>query len=72
MVINIIFETPSPRKPLEVVNQWKDKYLIELHQFNPITVDDFYLAHKKEHVDGIIDLSIKHEIIFELKNKATF
>jgi acetoin utilization deacetylase AcuC-like enzyme len=60
MVVDIIFETPSPRKPLEVVNQWKEKYPIELMDFNPITVDDFYLAHKKEHVDGIIDLSIKN------------
>lgn len=60
MVVDIIFETPSPRKPLEVVNQWKDKYPIEISDFNPVTVEDFYLAHKKEHVDGIIDLSIKN------------
>jgi acetoin utilization deacetylase AcuC-like enzyme len=60
MVVDIIFETPSPRKPLEVINQWKEKYPIDLYDFAPVNIEDFYLAHKKEHVDGIIDLSIKN------------
>jgi acetoin utilization deacetylase AcuC-like enzyme len=60
MVVDKIFETPSPRKPLEVVTQWQNKYPISLHSFAPVLVDDFYLAHKKEHVDGIIDLSISN------------
>jgi acetoin utilization deacetylase AcuC-like enzyme len=60
MVVDIIFETPSPRKPLDVVEQWKERYPVEIHDFAPVTVEDFYLAHKKEHVDGIIDLSIKN------------
>jgi len=60
MVVDLIFETPSPRKPLEVVNQWQEKYPIEIHDFNPVNINDFYLAHKKEHVDGVIDLSIKN------------
>lgn len=58
MVVDIIFETPSPRKPLEVVNQWKEKYPVSIRDFSPVTVEDFYLAHKKEHVDGLINLTI--------------
>lgn len=60
MVVDIIFETPSPRKPLEVIEQWKNHYPIKIHDFSPLTVNDFYLAHKKEHVDGIINLQVKN------------
>jgi acetoin utilization deacetylase AcuC-like enzyme len=58
MVVDIVFETPSPRKPLEVVHQWRDRYSIEIKDFPPLTMEDFQLAHKKEHVEGIVNLTI--------------
>lgn len=56
MVVNIPLPSPSPRKPLEVVNQWKDKYSIVINNFPPINNDDIYLAHEKVHADAIIAL----------------
>lgn len=53
-----VLETPSPRKPLEVVAQWIERYPVDVRDFPPATVDDFYLAHQREHVDGVIGLRI--------------
>lgn len=58
MVVDIILESPSPRKPLEVVDQWRECYPIALHDFPPLAVKDFDLAHKPEHVRGVIALEI--------------
>lgn len=60
MVVDIIFETPSPRKPAEVVAQWQQRYPIALMDFAPVSTDDFYLAHAKEHIDGLLALTIKN------------
>ena len=60
MVVDIIFETPSPRKPAEVVAQWQQRYSLALHDFPPATTEDFYLAHERQHVDGLLNLSIKN------------
>jgi acetoin utilization deacetylase AcuC-like enzyme len=56
MVVTKRLETPSPRKPLEVVTQWIDKYPIEILDFNKLEISDFYLAHEKVHVNNIIEL----------------
>lgn len=58
MVVDIELESPSPKKPLEVVEQWRERYAIELHDFPPLTTKDFDLAHKPEHVRGVIALEI--------------
>jgi len=58
MVVDLIMESPSPRKPLEVVGEWKQKYKVEIKTFSPLTVEDFYLAHDKKHIDGLLNLSI--------------
>lgn len=69
MVSNIVLSSPSPRKPLEVINEWKNKYPnnIEVHDFDPLEKEDFYLAHDKEHVDKI--LSLKKKNGFSTKHK---
>lgn len=58
MVVDVELETPSPKKPAQVVAQWQQLYPVEIVDFPPCTVNDFYLAHDKKHVDGILDLSI--------------
>lgn len=71
MVANIILSSPSPRKPLEVINEWKNKYKddIEIMDFLALDKEDFYLVHEKEHVDKIFSLkktngfSTKHQEI---------
>lgn len=69
MVANVILSSPSPRKPLEVINEWKNKYnqSIEIIDFFPLERKDFYLAHDKEHVDKILDLKKKNG--FSTKHK---
>jgi len=62
MVANIILSSPSPRKPLEVINEWKNKYKdnINIIDFLPLDKEDFYLVHNKEHVDKIFSLKKKN------------
>lgn len=58
MVVEIDLESPSPKKPREVVTEWKQNYPIEVIDFVPLTEEDFCLAHTTEHVRGIISLQI--------------
>ena len=58
MVVDIPLESPSPRKPLEVVEQWRRRFDIEVLGFEPATVDDFCLAHARSHVEGVLSLRI--------------
>lgn len=58
MVVDVVFETPSPRKPGEVVAQWKERYPVDIKGFSPASVSDFYLAHDRGHVDGILSQRI--------------
>ncbi len=60
MVVSIPLESPSPRKPQEVVQAWQQLYPIALHGFAPATVEDFYLAHTRAHVDGVLALQIRN------------
>lgn len=60
MVVSIPLETPSPRKPLEVVQAWRELYPIAEHTFPPASREDFYLAHAPEHVDGVFALQIRN------------
>jgi len=57
--INALFPTdsPSPRKPALVVEDWTDNKLnIRVVAPHPVSTEDFYLAHRKSHVDEIIAL----------------
>lgn len=58
MVVDIPLESPSPRKPLKVVEQWRRRFDIEVLGFEPATVDDFCLAHARSHVEGVLSLQI--------------
>lgn len=58
MVVEIDLESPSPKKPREVVTEWRQRYPVEVIDFAPLSEADFCLAHKAEHVDGIISLKI--------------
>lgn len=73
MVSNVVLSSPSPRKPLEVTNEWKNKYdtQIEIIDFKPFEQEDFNIAHEKNHVEKIFKLkksngfSTKHKEIAE-------
>lgn len=69
MVANVFLSSPSPRKPLEVMNEWKNKYneSIEIIDFFPLEKEDFYLVHEKKHVDNIFNLKKKNG--FSTKHK---
>lgn len=69
MVANVVLSSPSPRKPLEVIKEWKNKYSdnLEIIDFVPLIREDFYLAHDKEHVDKILELKKKNG--FSTKHK---
>lgn len=49
MVTNIVLSSPSPRKPLEVINEWKSNYgnNIEILDFTPFNREDIYILHMK-------------------------
>jgi acetoin utilization deacetylase AcuC-like enzyme len=60
MVVDIPLESPSPRKPLEVVESWLQHYPVEIHGFEPVTSGDFCLAHDPKHVEGVLALRIRN------------
>jgi acetoin utilization deacetylase AcuC-like enzyme len=70
MIANVILESPSPRKPLEIFNEWCKKYYnqIEIFDYPPFEKEDFYLAHAPKHVNDILNL--KKINGFANKNKA--
>ena len=55
MVVEIPLESPSPRKPREVVESWSVRYPIELRDFPPADVEDFCLAHVRDPLGGYLD-----------------
>lgn len=49
--------SPSAGKPALVVKEWQRRgFDIEITSFGPVTREDFYLAHDKAHIDGVLDL----------------
>lgn len=49
--------SPSAGKPALVVEEWqKRNYPIEIMPVTPVTREDFYLVHDKDHVDAILNL----------------
>ena len=58
MVSQVVLSSPSPRKPLEVINEWNQKYNnhIEIKDFLPFEQEEFYIVHEKSHVDKIFKL----------------
>jgi acetoin utilization deacetylase AcuC-like enzyme len=53
--------SPSAGKPKLVVEQWQQRgYDFEFGTVNPITREDFYKAHAKEYVDGVLDCKINN------------
>lgn len=62
MVAQVLLSSPSPRKPLEVVNEWKNRYNndIEIYNFEAFQKEEFYLVHEKIHVDQILNLKKKN------------
>lgn len=69
MVAHLVLSSPSPRKPLEVINEWSAKYFddFEVFDFPPFEKEDFYIAHEKTHVNQILDL--EKENGFDTKDK---
>lgn len=52
---NVSF-SPSANKPLLFVNRVRNLGGIEIvSSWNPVSRDDFYLVHEKEHVDSVLD-----------------
>lgn len=59
VALNSSSYSPSAAKPQQVVNDWTRHGLdIEVHSFQPVTRHDFYLAHRKTYVDGVLNLDI--------------
>ncbi len=69
MVSQVVLSSPSPRKPLEVIAEWNQKYNnhIEIKDFLPFEQEEFYIAHEKSHVDKIFKL--KKSNGFDTKHK---
>ncbi|HRJ73316.1 MAG TPA: hypothetical protein PLS03_13915 [Terrimicrobiaceae bacterium] len=50
-------DSPSPRKPPLVVEAWKEAGIpLDIEEPDPVTVDDFSLAHDRQHVEDILAL----------------
>lgn len=54
---NNVSASPSAGKPALVVEEWAKKgYNFQLGSVNPVTRSDFYLAHDRSLIDGVLDL----------------
>ena len=50
--------SPSAIKPAEVLKSWQEKnFDIEVVDFSPATIEDLCLAHSREHVLGVMELT---------------
>jgi acetoin utilization deacetylase AcuC-like enzyme len=59
MVANITSFSPSAGKPCEVVKSWLDLGMpIQVIEPTPVTPEQFYLAHDRRYVDGVLSLQI--------------
>lgn len=49
--------SPSATKPALLAKRWQEKYFnqVELASFQPVKVEDFYLAHARQHVDDVLN-----------------
>lgn len=52
-----IIQSPSSRKPEEVAKQVKERFDFDFVEPEPLTREDFLLAHSPEYVDGILNLT---------------
>lgn len=50
-------KSPSAHKPKEVVEDWQSHFgsLLEIHSFEPVVREDYYLAHDEKFVDDILE-----------------
>lgn len=55
MVADSLSFSPSAAKPLAVVDSWKRRLALKLHEPTPITPVEFSLAHDPEHVRAVLD-----------------
>lgn len=46
--------SPSAAKPEKVVASWQDKFLIDLHDPTPVTVDELSRAHDRMYVEDVL------------------
>lgn len=59
VALNADSYSPSAAKPQQVVDDWLQRGKdIEIHSFEPVSRFDFYLAHDKAYVDGVLNLDI--------------
>jgi acetoin utilization deacetylase AcuC-like enzyme len=56
VVLDNVSDSPSAGKPVHVVESWRASYPIEVYRPLPVTREDYYLAHDKDHVDAVLDL----------------
>lgn len=61
MMVDKVLESPSPRKPKEVVKQWQEKgFPLDIHSFNPVTLAKIKCVHAPDFVDGIMNGEIEN------------
>lgn len=55
MVAKIISSSPSPSKPMLVVDSWLSKFRgLQIEAPLPVNIEMLYLAHSKDYVDGVM------------------
>lgn len=53
--------SPSAAKPAQVIDDWQRRSLpIELHSFDPVDRETLALAHDRDYVDGVLDLTLSN------------
>lgn len=55
MIVEKRLESPSPKKPKEVIQEWlRLGYRIDIQKITPVTTEQIYQAHEKKFVDDIL------------------
>lgn len=52
---DVTLPSPSAAKPALLVDRWLKMFPVQIENFQPVTREDFYLAHQKDFVDDILD-----------------
>lgn len=52
----VTVSSPSATKPALLIKRWQEKgFNLDIRSFDPVTRDDFYLVHDKDHVNAVLD-----------------
>lgn len=61
MMVDKVQESPSPRKPREVMLEWqKNNYPMDIQEFDPVSIEQIKAVHDEEFVHGILNGTIEN------------